>query len=186
MSQMLSLGFESRDLAFLAPPFRGLAATLLEACEKRGAVMRPFFTVRGPRVQAKLWCQSRTVEQITKAKLQLKAAGAAWLAGQLSELWAKTGPAVTNALPGMSWHQWGEAIDCVAVGRDGKAIWDARSQLYRIYAEEAQRLRLEAGALWSRFPDAVHVQLRNAASPLKDNMTWPQVETAMRQRFEEQ
>lgn len=174
---------ESRDLALLAPGFRGLAATLLEACEKRGVTMRPFFTVRGPAVQAKLWCQSRTVGQIVKAGAELREAGAPWLASQLGEEWAKTGPAVTNALPGMSWHQWGEAIDCFVLGADGKAIWDSRHASYRIYAEEAQKLRLEAGGLWTRFPDAVHVQLRAAQSPLKNNMTWPQVEAAMKERF---
>ncbi len=177
---------ESRDLAMLQPGFRGLAATLLEACEKRGVTMRPFFTLRGPRVQAKLWCQSRTVTQIVRAGAQLRDAGAPWLASQLGEEWAKTGPAVTNALPGVSWHQWGEAMDCFALGADGKAIWDARNSAYRVYAEEAQKLRLEAGGLWLRFPDAVHVQLRAADSPLKDNMTWPQVEAEMKKRFQEQ
>lgn len=175
--------FESRDLAYLEPGFRGLAATLLEACAKRGVAMKPFFTIRGPAVQAKLWCQSRTVAQIVKAGAQLCEAGAPSLATLLGEEWAKTGPAVTNALPGMSWHQWGEAIDCFVVGPEGKAIWDARHMGYRVYAEEAQKLRLEAGGLWPRFPDAVHVQLRGEQSPLKANMTWPQVEAAMKERF---
>lgn len=177
---------ESRDLALLQPGFRGLAATLLEACEKRGVTMRPFFTVRGPAVQAKLWCQSRTMTQVGHSAAQLRTAGAPWLADLLDIRWAKTGPAITNALPGMSWHQWGEAMDCFAVGADGKVIWDARDLSYRVYAEEAQKLRLEAGGLWLRFPDAVHVQLRAASSPLKDNMTWPQVEVEMRKRFKEQ
>jgi hypothetical protein len=177
---------ESRDLALLQPGFRGLAATLLEACAKRGVTMTPFFTLRGPAVQGRLWAQSRSVIQIERQRLAMEATGATWLSSFLRYKYAKTGPAVTNALPGMSWHQWGEAIDCFVLGPDGKAIWDARNPAYRVYAEEAQKLRLEAGGLWLRFPDAVHVQLRAANSPLKDNMTWPQVEVEMRKRFEEQ
>ena len=177
---------ESRDLAALCADFAPQAQALLDACASRDVRMRPFFTMRGPGVQAKLWCQSRTAAQIEKQIQSLRWAGAHWLAGLLDPTWAKTGPAVTNALPGMSWHQWGEAIDCFVLGEDGNAVWDARHASYRVYAEEARKLRLEAGGLWLRFPDAVHVQLRQTSSPLKAGMSWAEVDAEMRRRFSPQ
>jgi hypothetical protein len=174
---------ESRELAALSADFAPKAQALLQACALRGAIMRPFYTMRGPGVQAKLWCQSRTSEQIEKQIQALRSVGAAWIAGLLDVKWAKTGPAVTNALPGLSWHQWGEAIDCFVLGSDGKAIWDARHASYRIYAEEAKKLGLEAGGQWLRFPDAVHVQMRLASSPLKAGMSWAEIDAEMKLRF---
>ncbi len=174
---------ESRQLTALAAEFAPVAQKLLAACERRGVIMRPFFTVRGPGVQARLWCQSRTVDQIEKRIEAMRLNDAHWLASLMDVRLAKTGPAVTNALPGMSWHQWGEAIDCFALGANGKAIWDSRDAAYRVYAEEAKKLGLEAGALWPRFPDAVHVQLRKASSPLKMSYSWAEADAEMKRRF---
>jgi hypothetical protein len=174
---------DSRNLAALEPDFRAAVEKLLAACDQRGAILKPFFTVRGPGVQAKLWCQSRTAAQISAQKSALTQAGAGWLAGLLDVRWAGTGPQVTNALPGLSWHQWGEAIDCYVEGERKEAIWNVRHAGYRIYAEEAKRLGLEAGALWTRFPDAVHVQWRAEGSPLRTGMSWAQIDAAMRKKF---
>ncbi len=174
---------DSRDLAVLEDSFAPLAVRLLTACAARGAKMTPFFTLRGPGVQAKLWCQSRSAEQIERQAEKLRAAGAPWLAGMLRRDFAAAGPPVTNALPGLSWHQWGEAIDCFPMGANGQAIWNPKHASYRVYAGEAKKLGLEAGGFWKRFPDAVHVQLRSAASPLAAGFTWPQIEAAMRRRF---
>jgi peptidoglycan LD-endopeptidase CwlK len=174
---------ESRELTALAAEFAPAAQKLLAACERRGANMRPFFTVRGPGVQARLWCQSRTAAQIEKQIETMRFNGAHWLASLMDIRWAKTGPAVTNALPGMSWHQWGEAIDCFALGANGKAIWDSRDAAYRVYGEAAMSLRLEPGAFWPRFPDAVHVQLRAASSPLKAGISWAEADAEMKRRF---
>lgn len=174
---------ESREVAALSADFAPRAQALLDACAARGAQMRPFFTLRGPGVQAKLWCQSRSVAQIEKQVAALRLAGAHWLADLLNVQWAKTGPAVTNALPGLSWHQWGEAIDCFVLGADGKAVWDVRNPAYRIYGEEALRLQLEPGVFWPRFSDAVHVQMRTASSPLRVGMSWAEIDGEMRRRF---
>ena len=35
-----------------------------------------------------------------------------FLASVLDGVGPQHGPHVTNALPGLSWHQWGEAVDC--------------------------------------------------------------------------
>ncbi|MDX2270281.1 MAG: M15 family metallopeptidase [Bryobacter sp.] len=173
----------SRDLSLLQPAFREKVELLLERCADQGAVLKPFFTVRGPAVQAKLWCQSRSPLQIQAQANALEAAGASWLASLLQVSFAHTGPKVTNALPGLSWHQWGEAIDCYVAGPQGQAIWNARHPGYRLYAETAVELGLEAGGLWKRFPDAVHVQWQAHGSPLRAGLTWAEIDSTLRARF---
>jgi hypothetical protein len=174
---------DTRELSALTAEFGKLAAELLANCEQKGAPMRPFYTLRGPGVQARLWCQSRSAVQIQAQAAALRKAGAPWLASLLDVKFSMSGPAVTNALPGLSWHQWGEAVDCFAVGVTGAAIWDPKHSSYRIYAEEAKNLGLEAGGLWTRFPDAVHVQWRKAPSPLSAGLSWISIEEEMARRF---
>ncbi len=174
---------DSRELSALEAEFGQAAAELLKACEAKGARLRPFFTVRGPGVQARLWCQSRSGEQIAAEASAMRRAGAPWLASLLDVNLAATGPRVTHALPGLSWHQWGEAIDCFVVGANNQAIWTPSHPHYRIYATEASRLGLEAGAFWVKFSDAVHVQKRKGANPLRAGWTWPRIEEEMKRRF---
>lgn len=170
---------ESRKLDDLNLSFRKQVDLLLAACRTRGVEMRPFFTVRGPAIQAKLWCQSRTRAQIVLESKRLHDAGAPWLASLLDPTKALKGPKVTNALPGASWHQWGEAVDCFVAGAKSEAIWNTKHPGYRVYAEEAVRLGLEAGANWKSLPDTVHVQSLAAASPLAAGKSWSDVEAAM-------
>jgi peptidoglycan L-alanyl-D-glutamate endopeptidase CwlK len=71
------------------------------------------------------------------------------------------GGKVTNAKPGQSFHNHGIAAD-FALDKDGtreglQPDWAFES--YRILAEEAQKIGLEAGFFWKSFPDAPHVQL---------------------------
>jgi peptidoglycan LD-endopeptidase CwlK len=174
---------DSRDLTLLVPAFGAKVTQLLSNCAAKGVVMKPFFTMRGPEVQAKLWCQSRTVAQVAAESARLTAEGAPWLAAMLKPELAARGAEVTKALPGSSWHQWGEAVDCFVQGSNGQAVWNAGDAGYRIYANEALALHLDAGFKWTRFKDAPHVQLRKAGSPLSLGMTWAQIETEMKARF---
>ena len=71
-------------------------------------------------------------------------------------------------MPGFSWHQWGEAVDAVWV-IDGKAQWSTSKLAegvngYRVYAEEAKKLGLTAGGLWTSIKDWPHVQLRTVTN----------------------
>lgn len=96
------------------------------------------------------------------------------------------GPHVTNAIPGLSWHQWGEAVDSVWVVND-ESIWSIEVMVdglngYMVYADEAKKLGLEAGFFWTSFQDSPHVQLREAANPLGD-LTIVQVNQEMENRF---
>ncbi|MFZ4761298.1 MAG: D-alanyl-D-alanine carboxypeptidase family protein [Alphaproteobacteria bacterium] len=139
---------------------------LLDRCGAHGFAMRPFFAVRTPLQQAALWRQSRSIEEISATIRDLRGKKATYLAGCLEKVGAQPDHkhgVVTNALPGLSWHNWGQAVDCVHISAEGKAIWQGMA--YDVYAAEAIKLGLTAGHYW-KMRDSVHVQLPMASSPL--------------------
>lgn len=163
------------DAALLTPIFAGKLEELVMACARRRIVIRPFSGFRDVAEQARLWRSSRTIEEITAAIERLKSDGAPFLAGMLDSVGPQSGKKeVTKALPGLSWHQWGEACDCVVV-ENGAAVWDGPG--YAVYREEAERLGLTQIS-WER----VHVQLRAFASPL-NIYPMAQIDRAMAERF---
>lgn len=154
-----------RDMALLSDSFRPTAEQLIYECKQpHGIIVRPFFTVRDVWEQARLWRQSRAWPEIEAAVAMLRTEGAPWLADVLEGVGPQYGRWATNALPGQSWHQWGEAMDCFVL-EDGGAVWDGRHQSYLIYAIVARRLGLTAGYWWPKRPDAVHVQRPKENSP---------------------
>jgi hypothetical protein len=176
----------SRDLADLNADFRPTVETLLRNCRDRGCEMRPFFTLRSAAEQAILWRQSRPSQQINAKIAELEQAGAPFLAQVIRDVGPANGRHVTNAIPGLSWHQWGEAVDCFWL-LDDEAEWSSRRRVdgrngYHVYAEEAQRLDLDAGGLWRSFKDWPHVQLRKVASPARI-YGYPEIDAEMRARF---
>jgi peptidoglycan L-alanyl-D-glutamate endopeptidase CwlK len=185
--------FESRDLSLLSPEFEQVAKEVIQKCAARGVVMVPFFTLRGPGVQAKLFCQSRKIAEIEAEARKLRRDGAHWLSSlmrtdygtdhlkrdpKLSKRWA------TDAPPGASWHQHGLAIDCYVRAADGTAIWDGDHFGYAVYEQEAKKAGATSGRQWGS-RDAVHIQHPKAASPTLVAMTWPQIEEQMILKFKE-
>lgn len=160
--------------------FREKAQLLLENCAELGATLRPFFTLRGVEEQAKLWRQSRPLSEIEATITKLRNEGAQFIADTLGDVGPQHGRWATNALPGQSWHQWGEAIDCFVVGENGRAAWSSKHPSYEIYASEARKLGLNSGYYWQR-QDAVHVQLR--AQGVRAIYTWPEIDRTMKEKF---
>ncbi|MCF8031714.1 MAG: M15 family metallopeptidase [Desulfarculaceae bacterium] len=178
----------SIDLTALARPFRDRLNALLGACLERGIQMRPYAALRHPEQQGKLWRQSRTPDQARVAVARLRDQGAPFLDRCLAAAGSapgQMGKHLTNALPGFSWHQWGEAVDCFwQVNR--KANWDADLSIngingYREYTKQALELGLTPGGSWSS-PDWVHVQLRARNSP-QGLMSLAEMDEVMRRRF---
>lgn len=156
----LGLRFSFSDLD---PEFGETAAEVIEACEHRGVTLVPYTGVRTPWEQARLWRQSRSTATVNAAINRLIAGGGSFLAQVLQDVGPiPTGPKVTNALPGYSWHQWGEGLDCYwQVG--GKPEWnDLRG--YKVYAEEATVRGLTAGGYWTSLQDWPHIQ-KQSRSP---------------------
>ena len=165
----------ARDLDSLVPDFRGVAQRLLEACSRAGYEMIPFFTLRTPEEQARLWRSSRSKDEVVAGIDWLNKNGAPWLASVLDGIGPQFAKAEsTKAYPGFSWHQWGEAMDCYWL-ENGKARWDGLG--YHVYKEqgESQGLTLIS---WER----CHVQLRPESHPGK---IWliPEIDRIMKERF---
>lgn len=147
--------------------------------------MVPYFTMRSPMEQASLWKQGRNLAVIEQKIMNLEFQGAFYIASCLKKAPAQKGNIVTNAIPGLSWHQYGEAVDCYW-NTDGKANWSVTQKInnqngYYVYAEEAEKLDLTAGGLWT-MADWPHVQLRPESSPLKI-MSIKEVDALMKKTF---
>lgn len=167
--------------------FRQQVEELLAQCLQGGVDMRPYTGVRTPKEQAKLWRQSRATEEINAAIAKLKNGGAPFLASVVEDVGPQHGPHVTNALPGLGWHQWGEAVDCFW-SVNGHAEWSASKLIdgingYQFYAGKAKSLGLTAGGLWTSFKDWPHVQLRTSGSPVSAGMTLAEIDAVMKERF---
>jgi peptidoglycan LD-endopeptidase CwlK len=170
----------------LTAEFREKVILLIENCKSRGITMHPYFTLRDPFSQAKLWRQSRTSYEILQKIKDLKAQNALFLAYCIESVGKQYGGHVTNAIPGLSWHQWGEAVDSVWIVNN-KSVWSTTQTVnglngYMVYADEAKKLGLDAGFNWKNFKDSPHVQFRKAASPLFE-FSIEQIDSEMKKRF---
>jgi peptidoglycan LD-endopeptidase CwlK len=166
--------------------FKEKVLKVISICREQGIEMRPFCVVRDPFAQARLWRQSRTIEEISLKITDLKNKSSDFLAYCLDSVGPQHGKYATNALPGLSWHQWGEAVDCMWVV-DGKAEWSVQKKVgglngYRYYTEIAAGLGLTAGGTWKKFRDWPHVQLRIESSPAKC-MSIIRIDAEMKNRF---
>ena len=174
------------DVTLLVPEFRDKLNNLLNVCKVKGLEMRPYFGIRTPFEQARLWRQSRAAEEIAQKIASLRAQGAPFLAHCLESVGPQNGPQVTNAIPGLSWHQWGEAVDCTWVVA-GKTEWSTQKKVdgkngYQVYAGQSLEMGLDAGGFWKSLKDWPHVQLRSASSPLKV-FSMVDIDKAMMVRF---
>jgi hypothetical protein len=166
----------------LDPDFRATLEACLMHCADRGVEMVPYFGIRTPIEQGALWRQSRSVQEVAAKIAELQAKGAPYLAHAIQAAGPRHGPHVTNAVPGYSWHQWGEAMDCYWL-IDGKAEWSTEvggaKNGYRIYADQATKDGLTAGGYWQSLKDWPHVQKQMAASPAAAGLSIGQIDAEM-------
>lgn len=146
----------SRDIRDLENKFRYKVKELLANCRKLGYELKPYCTTRNVYEQARYYRQSRTWKEIKKTINFFKSEKALFLAEVIESVGPQDGIWVTNAPPGLSWHQWGEAIDCFVL-EDNQAIWRSDHKGYWIYHREALKLGLHSGY---GYGDRVHVQKR--------------------------
>jgi peptidoglycan L-alanyl-D-glutamate endopeptidase CwlK len=176
----------SRKIEDLVGPMQPQVRTLIANCLTRGVEIRPYQTLRDPFEQARLWRQSRAHEEIARKIAELTSAGALFLAHCLDSVGPQSGDPVTNAIPGCSWHQWGEALDCMWIV-SGATEWSTTRKVggvngYRAYGDEAVRLGLTAGGFFTSLKDWPHVQLRTAGSPM-GALTLREIDRTMNERF---
>lgn len=164
-------------LETLTNEFRLKIEDVLSSCKERGFILKPFYAKRSVVEQAKLWRQSRSRDEILTHADIMRRRGAPNLAKLLLDVGPQHGRWATNALPGESWHQWGEAVDCFVLDQNTKrALWSSKHEGYRVYAEEGQKKGLFPGYYWQS-DDAVHIQMRRE-KPTKI-YSWEEVDTIM-------
>lgn len=130
-----------------------------------GIEVRAGCTVRGPAAQARMFCRSRSVEDVARWRATF-ARSAPLLASLFKCEWCSLGPRETVHAQGQSWHALGEAVDLFAVV-GGMAIWEG--SVARAVAESVR----EAG-LWHSYHELMwqprsrhwHVQLSRYEVPL--------------------
>lgn len=171
-----------RDMNLLEPEFKSKVEALLAICSSKGVNLLVYYTLRSPQEQARLWKLSRTEDQIAKQILFFESKGCSFLAKCLKDAPFNWGKKVTNALPGYSWHNYGEAADLCVIDAQKKAVWNAKDKGYRIMAEEAVKLGLTAGYFFQSLPDAVHIQKQPYGSP-SSAYTLEKINQIMQEKF---
>jgi hypothetical protein len=166
-----------RDLELLSGEFLAPLRAVTAAVAARSHELRPFCTRRDPWTQARLWRQSRSREEVHSTIEFLRNHGAPHLAGVLESVGPQHGRWATDALPGLSWHQWCEACDLFVV-EGGVAIWRANHPGYLALHAEAATRRLHVPLL---VRDPYHVQLR-IESVLHEH-SWPEIDRAMMEKY---
>ncbi len=168
------------DYDDLDPVLAEAVREVIARCKSDGYVLVPYFGLRTPWEQAKLYRQSRSTAQINRKIGELRDGGAPFLASVLDEVGPQpSGPNVTGVPPGLSWHQWAEAVD--SYWRvNGKIEWH-KPEGYKVYADHARALGLTAGFYW-RNPDMGHLQLRSDSNPGK-LYSLPEIDRTMKERF---
>ena len=127
----------SRSLNDLRPCVSVLAQSFIRDCAKIGIDVIITSTYRDNESQDALYAQGRTT----------------------------SGPRVTNAKAGESFHNYGVAFDFVPIV-NGKADWN-NTITFRRCGEVAEALGLEWAGRWKHFPELAHCQFTSGLT-LKD------------------
>ena len=135
------------------------AQALLMACAQKGVKMIPYMGLRTLDQQNRLYRQSRSSQAVLDKASELKREGAPYLSQRLLDVGIQSHkPRVTNAVGGLSWHNWGLAMDCYWMDGDDKINWDGTAEGYQIYGEMAGKMGLKWGGDFSSLKDCGHVQ----------------------------
>lgn len=149
----------------LRSEFAEKVGALLTNCAMAGVPVRIVAGLRTPLQQAKLWRQGRNIDIINQQIETLKTYGCPYLAACIDKAGPQNGPLVTKAIPGLSWHNFGEAIDVVALDSKNQPITNGSDVGYANFQEQVTVSGLfPVGKSWQW--DSGHCQYRQASSPL--------------------
>lgn len=159
----------SRNIDDLQYPIRVYCRNLIELGKDQGMDILVYCTARSFEDQAILYRQSRPIATIkAKARELSDTHGRSDLAKILLGVGPQNGPHVTNAAPGESLHNYGEAFDAVPVVH-GKPLWidtegggviedEHDEKLWQKYGELARYVGLEWAGDWRGFKEYPHCQ----------------------------
>lgn len=158
----------SRSVDDLVWEVRKKAEIIQEKCAQNGVDLLIYCTLRPLDEQARLFRQSRSYEEIKDKMKKLANRGFDFIANVIEKVGPCDGPHVTNAAPGESWHNYGEAFDAVPlVG--GKAAWSYNEfkNLWEVYGNAVREVEMSWAGDWTSFREFPHCQLRSGGNPLK-------------------
>lgn len=163
-----------RGLQGLAPSTLSMAERVNDRCNARGFDILIYCGLRTCREQAILYRQSRPFSVIRNKMQQLRMRGYDFLADMIDLVGPQSGPHVTNAAPGQSWHNYGLAFDAVPVV-DGALDWSVAGKYqdtglqreWAIYGEECERAGLYWAGRWKTFREYPHAQSVAAGNALE-------------------
>lgn len=158
----------SRDLNDLVPKVKENVIIVQSVCKEVGFDLLIYCTLRSLQEQAKLYRQSRPWSEIKIKIDKFRNRGYSYLAQILEEVGPCSGPHVTNAGPGESWHNYSEAWDAVPLV-NGKCVWkyqDAK-EYWDAYGEAVRQVGMFWAGDWTTFKEYPHAQLRQGGNPLK-------------------
>jgi len=137
----------SRDLDHLTIPTHIKAVEAQRIfLEVTGHRLLVYYTLRTLDEQATLFRQSRSTAQINSKIDSLKDRGYDFLAEAFNRTKPCDGPWRTNAAPGETWHNYGEAIDAVPLV-NGVEIWNLD--------EKVPEQKKQMDTLWLAYGDVV-------------------------------
>ncbi|MCD4813867.1 M15 family metallopeptidase [bacterium] len=170
----------SRDLDDLIPEVKEKALVVQKVCQEAGHFdLLIYCSLRPLEEQARLFRQSRSRKEINVKINKFNERGLGFLAEVIENVGPCYGRHVTNAAPGESWHNYGQAWDAVPMINSkpcwnyfqAKAYWDA-------YGEAVRKVGMYWAGDWTRFREYPHAQLSVGGNPLK-TMTAEQVREAL-------
>ena len=155
----------SRDLNGLVPTLKMKHAALVA---ELSFPILTYCTGRSAEEQSKLWRQSRSMDTILAKEKVLIKYDHIELARILIEVGPHTGPHVTHAGPGESWHQYWMAFDAVPMIH-GKPAWNYKKNegVWSELGSVATNLGINWGGNWKRPKDYPHCQIATTSNPLK-------------------
>ncbi|GAA0347096.1 hypothetical protein GCM10009092_09400 [Bowmanella denitrificans] len=159
----------SRDLNDLVPEVKVKAQQVIQFCRDVGGFdLLIYCTLRPLQEQARLYRQSRARAEIEDKQNKFRQRGFGFLADIIHQVGPCYGRHVTNAAPGESWHNYGEAWDAVPL-LGGKPEWsyvDAKEH-WDIYGQGVREVGMHWAGDWQSFREFPHAQLRPGGNPLK-------------------
>jgi peptidoglycan L-alanyl-D-glutamate endopeptidase CwlK len=176
------------EISLLVPDFRKQLIRSLTKAREQKLIIEVLSTVVSPLEQASLWKQGRSRTDGELKVLALENAGALYLADCMRHAQPQGTNVVTDILPGMSWHQWGEAASIVWVDGTNRLNWSSHFQRggfngYQTFASILNEYSIVSGGEFEDTNEAWReVQLRHDRYP-SDLYDIVQIDAEMRKRF---
>ena len=124
-----------------------------------GYTIKPVQGLRTLQTQAKLWRRGRSTKTINDRIESLRNNHCHFLADTIHNVGPqKENTIATNAIPGLSWHNWGRACDFLFFDNNGHIVHNGDAPCYKKLAEKAEKYGLTSSLSFKSIREAGHIQ----------------------------